>query len=56
MLCGRMQTAAGIPLHTNGAERDIRRLPLETVDEILPGATGKGSRSCPETCYNWRRE
>ena len=39
MLCGRMQTAAGIPLHTNGAECDIRRLPLETVDENLPGTT-----------------
>ena len=38
MLCGRMQTAAGIPLHTNGAKRDIRRLPLETVDEIVPEA------------------
>jgi hypothetical protein len=36
-----MQTAAGIPLHTNGAERNIRRLPLETVDEIPPGATGE---------------
>ena len=40
MLFGRMQTAAEIPLHTNGAECDIRRLPLETVDEILPGASG----------------
>ena len=47
MLCGRMQTAAGIPLHTNGAERDIRRLPLETVDEILPGATGEGFTLLP---------
>ena len=42
MLCGRMQTAAGIPLHTNGADCDIHRLPLETVDEIPPGATGEG--------------
>ena len=56
MLYWRMQTAAGIPRHTNGAERDIRRLPLETVDENLPGSPAKDSHSCPETCYNWRRE
>jgi len=42
-----MQTAAGIPLHTKGAERDIRRLPLETVGEILPGATGEGFTLLP---------
>ena len=47
MLCGRMQTAAGIPLHTNGAQRDIRRSPLETVDENLPGATGEGFTLLP---------
>ena len=37
-----MQTAAGIPLHTNGAERDIRRLARETVNENLPVAIGEG--------------
>jgi hypothetical protein len=47
MLFGRMQTAAEIPLHTNGAECDIRRLPLETVDEILPGASGEGFTLLP---------
>ena len=47
MLCGRMQTAAGIPLHTNGAECDIRRLPLETVDENLPEDTGEGFTLLP---------
>ncbi len=46
MLCGRMQTAAGIPPHTNGADCDIR-LPLETVDEIPPGATGEGFTLLP---------
>ncbi len=56
MLCGRMQTAAGIPLHTNGAERDIRRLPLELWMRTFRGPAVRDSRSCPETCYDWRRE
>ena len=47
MLCGRMQTTAGIPLHSNGAERDIRRLPLEKVDENLPGVPGEGFTLLP---------
>jgi hypothetical protein len=43
-----MQTAAGIPLHTNGAERDIRRLARETVNENLPVAIGEGFTALPE--------
>ena len=54
MFCGGMQTAAGIPLHTNGAERDIRRLARETVDENLPPV--KDSRSCPRPAVILRRE
>ena len=42
-----MQTVAGIPLHTNGAERDIHRFPLETVDVNLPEATGEGFTLLP---------
>ena len=53
MFCGGMQTAAGIPLHTNGAERDIRRLARETVDENLPVATGEGFTLLPKTCCNF---
>jgi hypothetical protein len=43
-----MQAAAGIPLHTNGAERDIRRLARETVNENLPVAIGEGFTALPE--------
>jgi hypothetical protein len=45
---GAHADGAEVPLHTNGAERDIRRLKLESVGENLPVATGEGFTRLPE--------
>jgi hypothetical protein len=47
-ILGAHADGAEVPLHTNGVERDIRRLKLESVGENLPVATGEGFTRLPE--------